>query len=74
MKKRIIEYADFFIACGYQRTKVLLEMQKVLTMTQEECLQTRERESSDRIPLVTTSNPHTTYIAQIARRNWNFLI
>jgi len=73
MKKRIIEYADFFIACGYQRTKVLLEMQKVLTVTQEECLQTRERESTDRIPLVTSFNPHTTFIAEIARRNWNFL-
>jgi len=48
-------------------------MQKVLTLTQEECLQTRERESTDRIPLVTTFNPHTTFIAEIARRNWNFL-
>ena len=42
-------------------------------MKQEECLQTRERESTDRIPLVTTFNPHTTFIAEIARRNWNFL-
>ena len=48
-------------------------MEKVLTMTQEECLQTRERESTDRIPLVTTFNPHTTFIAEIARRNWNVL-
>ena len=73
LKKRIAEYADFFVACGYQRTKVLREMEKVVTMTQEECLQTRERESTDRIPLVTTFNPHTTFIAEIARRNWNFL-
>ena len=73
LKKRIVEYADFFVACGYQRTKVLREMQKVLTLTQEECLRTRERESTDRIPLVTTFNPHTTFIAEIARRNWNFL-
>ena len=48
-------------------------MEKVLTMTREKCLQTRERESTDRIPLVTTFNPHTTFIAEIARRNWNFL-
>ena len=73
LKKPIAEYADLFVACGYQRTKVLREMEKVLTMTQEECLQTRERESTDRIPLVTTFNPHTTFIAEIARRNWNFL-
>ena len=62
-----------FVACGYQRTKVLREMEKVLTMAQDECLQTRDRESTDRIPLVTTFNPHTTFIVQIARRNWNFL-
>jgi len=48
-------------------------MQIVLTMTQEQCLQTREKESTDRIPLITTFNPHTTFIAEIARRNWNFL-
>ena len=48
-------------------------MQKVLTLTQEECLQTKEREPTDRIPLVTTFNPHTTFIAEIAKRNWNFL-
>ena len=62
LKKRIAEYADFFVACGYQRTKVLREMEKVLTMAQDECLQTRDRESTDRIPLVTTFNPHTTFI------------
>ena len=48
-------------------------MQKVLTLTQEECLQTKEREPTDRIPPVTTFNPHTTFIAEIAKRNWNFI-
>jgi len=48
-------------------------MQKVLTLTQEECLQTKEREPTDRIPLVTTFNPHTAFIAEIAKRNMNFL-
>ena len=52
---------------------VLREMEKVFTITQDECLQTRERESTDRIPLATTFNPHTTFIAEIARRNWNVL-
>ena len=42
-------------------------------MTQEECPQARERESTDRIPLVTTFNPHTSFISEITRRNWNFL-
>ena len=27
----------------------------------------------DRIPLVTTCNPHATFIAEVAKRNWNFL-
>ena len=42
-------------------------MQKVLTLTQEECLQTKEREATDQLPLVTT------FIAEIAKQNWNFL-
>ena len=65
LKKRIMEYLNFFVACGYTQHKVLHEMQKVLTLTQEECLQTKEREPTDRIPLVTTFNPHTTFIAEI---------
>ena len=69
LKKRIMEYSDFFVACGYARQKVLNETQRVLTFTQEECLQTKEREPIDRIPLVTTFNPHTTFIAEIAEPN-----
>ena len=67
LKKRIIEYADFFVACGYAQHKVLHEMQKVLTLTQEECLQTKEHEPTDRIPLVTIFKPHPTFIAEIAK-------
>ena len=68
-----MQYSNFFVACGYAQHKVLYEMEKVLTLTQEECLQTKEREPTDRIPLVTTFKPHTTFIAEIAKRNWNFL-
>ena len=57
----------------YERGTVLKEMQRVLTLTQEECLQTRERQPMDRIPLVTTYSPHATFIAEVAKRNWNFL-
>ena len=73
LRKRIMEYSDFFVACGYAQYKVIHEMQKVLRLTQEECLQTKEREPTDRIPLVATFNPHTTLIAEIAKQNWNFL-
>ena len=73
LKKRIMEYSDFFVACGYAQHKVLHKMQKVLTLTQEEFLQTKEREPTDRIPLVITFNPHITFIAEITERNWNFL-
>ncbi|XP_044170201.1 uncharacterized protein LOC122954255 [Acropora millepora] len=48
-------------------------MQRVLTLTQEEYFQTKERQSMDRIPLVTTYNPHPTFIVEVAKRNWNFL-
>ena len=63
----------FFVACGYKRGKVLNEMRRVLTLTQEQCLQTKERQPMDRIPLLTTYNPHATFIAEVAKRNWNFL-
>lgn len=68
-----MEYSDFFVACGYAQHKVLHKMQKVLTLTQEECLQTKEPEPTDQIPLVTTFNPHATIIAEIAKEKWNFL-
>ena len=42
-------------------------------MTQEECLQTKERQPMVRIALVTTYNPHATFIAEVAKRNWNIL-
>ena len=52
---------------------MLTEMRKVLSLTQEESLQARERVSVNRTPLVTTFNPHNTFIAEIANRNWHFL-
>ena len=48
-------------------------MRKVLSITQEESLRARERGTTNRIPLVTTHNPHITFIAEIANRNWHFL-
>ena len=48
-------------------------MQRVLTLTQEECLQTKEQQPMDLIPFVTTYSPHTTLIAEATNHNWNFL-
>lgn len=73
LKQRIAEYSNFFVACGYQKSRVLAEMWKVLSITQEESLRARERGTTNRIPLVTTYNPHTKFIAEIANRNWHFL-
>ena len=68
-----MEYSNFFVACGYKKDKVLSEMRKVLSLRQEESLRARERGTTNRIPLVTTYNPHTSFIAEIANRNWHFL-
>ena len=68
-----MEYSNFFVACGYKKDKVLSEMRKVLSLTQEESLQVREWGTTNRIPLVTTYNQHTSFIAEIANRNWHFL-
>lgn len=40
---------------------------------QEESLRARDRRTTNRIPLVTTQNPHTTFIAERANRHWHFL-
>ena len=74
LRTRITEYAEFFTACGYKRDEVLEQMRRVLLNSQEQCLEMREnKELRTRIPLVTTYNPHTTYIAEIAHRHWRFL-
>ena len=73
LRKRIIEYSDFFVACSYERVKVLDENQRVLTLVQKECLQTKERQPMNRVPFVITYNPHAISIAEVAKRNWNFL-
>ena len=73
LKKWIIENSDFFVARDYEGGKVLDEMQRVLTLTQKEYLQTKERQPMDRIPFVITYNTHSTLIAEVAKRNWNFL-
>ena len=61
------------MACGYKRDRALSEMCKVLSLTQDESLRGRKRHTTNRIPLVTTYNPRTSYIAEVANRNWHFL-
>ena len=49
-------------------------MRRVLLKSQEQCLEMREnKELRNRIPLVTTCNPRTKYIAEIAHRHRPFL-
>ena len=46
-----MENSNFFVACGYQKGRVLAEMRKVPSITQEESLRARERGTTNRIPL-----------------------
>ena len=73
LEQRILEYSNFFIACGYKRERTLSEMRKVLSLTQDESLRVRERHTTSRIPFVTTYNPRISYIAEVVNRNWHFL-
>ena len=73
LEKRLTQYAEYFVACGFKQQKVRKEMNKVLKLTQEQCLVSNRKESQDRIPFVITYNPYTTYIAEIANRHWDFL-
>ena len=52
---------------------MLDEMQSVLTLTQEECAQTKEQQPMNSIPFVITYNPHAKFIAEVAKRYWKFL-
>ena len=72
LRKWIIKYSDFFVACGYERGKVLDKIQRVLTLAQKKCLQTKERQPMNRIPFVITYNHRATFIAEVVKRNWNF--
>ena len=73
LKQRILDYSNFFVACGYKRDRALSEMRKVLSLTQDESLRVGERHTTSHIPFVTTYNPRTSYIAEVANRNWHFL-
>ena len=75
LRKWVIKNSDFLVACGYEggNCKVLDEMQRVLTLAQNECLQTKERQPMDRIPFVITYNAHPTLTVEVAKRSWNFL-
>ena len=68
-----MEYSNFFVTCGYKRNRVLTDMRKVLYLTQEESLRARDRGTTNRILVVTTQNPHTTFIAETANTHWYFL-
>ena len=72
LKQRILEYSNFFVACGYKRDRALSEMRKVLSLTQDESLRVRERHTTSRIPFVTTYNPRTSYIAEVATETGTF--
>ena len=48
-------------------------MRMVLSLTQQESLRGRDRGTTNRIPPVTTHNPHNTLIAEWANRHWHSL-
>ena len=48
-------------------------MCKVLSLTQDTSLRARGRHTTNHIPLVTTYNPLSSYIAEVANRKWLFL-
>ena len=69
--KRHTRTEDYGIFQFYRRLR--LQMRKVLSLTQEESLRARDRGTTNRIPLVTSHNPHTTFISLRANRHWYFL-
>ena len=74
-KQKYLSIYIFFTRKTFLKTAVYIYIYiyTVLSLTQEESLRARERGTTNRILLVTTYNPHTSFIAEIANRNWHFL-
>ena len=57
LKKRIWQYTDYFVACGYRRSFVKKEMEKVLKIDWKNAVKKKEKRKESRTPLVVNYHP-----------------
>ena len=70
LKKRMRQYTDYFVACGYRRSFVKKEMKKVLKIDRKNALKKKEKRKESRIPLVVSYNPDLPPLGRIINKHW----
>ena len=70
LKKRIQQYTDYFVACGYRRSFVKKEMEKVLKIDWKNALKKKEKRKESRIPLVVSYHPDLPPFGRIINKHW----
>ena len=70
LKKRIRQYTDYFVACGYRRSFVKKEMEKVLKIDRKNALKKKEKRKESRIPLVMSYHPDLPPLGRIINKHW----
>ena len=70
LKKRIWQYTDYFVACGYRRSFVKKEMEKVLKIDRKNALKKKEKRKESHIPLVMSYHPDLPPLGRIINKLW----
>ena len=70
LKKRIWQYTDYFVACGYRWCFVKKEMEKVLKIDWKNALKKKEKRKESRIPLVVSYHPDLPPLGRIINKHW----
>ena len=70
LKKRIWQYTDYFVACGYRRSFVKKEMEKVLRIDRKNALKKKEKRKESYIPLVVSYHPDLPPLGRIINKHW----
>ena len=73
LKERIKQYTNYFVACGYKRSFVKKEMERVLEVRRKDTLVKKEKNKDNRIPLVVTYHPDLPPVGQIINKHWPML-
>lgn len=73
LKKRISQYTDYFVACGYKRSFVREEMEKVVQINRKDALKKKEKNKNNKIPLVVNYHPDLPPLGHIINKHWSML-
>ena len=67
---RIWQYTDYLVACGYRRSFVKKEMEKVLKIDRKNARKKKEKRKESRSPLVVSYHPDLPPLGRIINKHW----